>query len=758
MACCNRVSAFQPPDWTQPLRDIEADKWETAFGKDQFSLEGHVRLSLDKMNFAADKFWYNEPAGEMRAAGNVVIVEDPATITAEEIYYKVPDPSQLPVTSPLRPALDEQQVAKLRLSSGSVSGTNVTLDQPGQKLLADHLDYDLLSSKGELENARGASGIYYFGARKLHILGPASMDGEDMWVTTCDHDPPHYKLRVKKLMIREGEAVYGEGAQLYIADKKTPLYWPRWGYKSGEAGTPLNFDFKSGHRAGVGYFVNTGQQFSINEDVRLGVRFYPTTRQGIGLGVETEYDFTKTPASPLFLGKGSFASLYTTNDRGYMDLYHRQEILDNTILLLQVEEWSDKDFYKDFFYDQYRNRSAPRSFVNVTHTTPDSIITGTIRPDTNGFVHETEQLPEVAYHLLERPVAENLYVSFDSINGYNKRAHEIDEAARSVNVARLTYDWNIDEALDVTPFYEVESSWYSQGHGAGDGGFRLVNTLGTTAQTRFHRAYPGMAGFSGFKHVVLPSVTYSYRPSPTLSAGDTPFFDSYDVANGRSRVETKLDNVLFGRDAETQEVWQVARLTLYQGNDFWNEIRRAADYEAELDLRPRSWLGWMTVAERHNFDETLGANPESPNAKDTVLHLYDRLSGKTPVYDPNNPNESDTNPHGDYNRVLTYLYYEDIFSQTHLNARVGFSYTETQNVVFNRQVIYGLGYRLGENWGVAFEHRFDFETGALAQQRYEIRRNLHCWEVALTFRERQSGWDVGVSFNIAAFSGNKTKF
>ena len=90
--------------------------------------------------------------------------------------------------------------------------------------------------------------------------------------------------------------------------------------------------------------------------------------------------------------------------------------------------------------------------------------------------------------------------------------------------------------------------------------------------------------------------------------------------------------------------------------------------------------------------------------------------------------------------------------------RVGFAYTETGQTVYNRAVLYGLGYRFGEKWGLAFEHSYDFEQRKMTQQKYEIRRNLHCWEAALVFRDRETGWDIGLEFNIAAFPGTAVKF
>jgi lipopolysaccharide export system protein LptA len=589
-------AALAPPDWNQPFRDIEADVWETQLGEKKLSLKGNVRLNLDRMRFSADEFWYDEQTNEMRAKGNVLILQDPAEVFADEIYYRVADPAETPAPHVLEPSLSEQERAKRRLSLGYIDALNVTVRQPGQELSAEKMRYDIVNSTGEVENAHGHMDMYYFGGKKLRMLGPASMDGEDIWVTTCDKDPPHYRVRIKEASIRNGEVIYGKGAQLVVGETDTPLYWPQWGYNPDRAGAPLSFDFDSGHRAEIGYYMNAGMQFAVTPDAKLGLRLFPTTDEGLGVGLDSEYDFMENPASPLFLSKGDFQSLYTTEDRGYLSLRHRQEIYDDTILLFQVEQWSDQDFYKDFFWDLYRNRTEPRSFANITHTKPGYIASVTVSPETNGFVTETEKLPEVTFHLLQREIAKNLYFSFDTINGYLNNEPSGTHAARSANIGRLTYDMNLHEALNLMPFAEVDGMLYSEDLKGDDGDSRLSGTLGVTLQTRLAKTYGGAFGFSGFKHLIVPSLTYSYSPESTMDPTETPIFDPYDMMNGRSRIETKIDNVVYGRDEKTKQSWQLGRLTLYQGNDFENEVRKMEDYEAELQLQPRPWWGMLFSA------------------------------------------------------------------------------------------------------------------------------------------------------------------
>ncbi len=750
---------FKAPDWTHPWRDVTADS--ASFSKGRGSAEGNVRLKIEDTDFQADRFRYDEEAGNIHASGNVRLTQPTAFLTAEDVDYAYPIDMQQTQPSPLVPAQasDEQAMARKRLGLGKVVAQGIKVYEPERTLEADRLEYDFAQETGCIWNAKGRYGMLYYGAAQVRLLGPASASGDDIWVTTCDHDPPHYRIRIRHAEIQADQTFSGKGARFQLGSAKTPLYWPRWTYRGGED-PGLNVDFHSGRRAEIGAYINTGQRFRLTPEIELGTRLFPTTKGGVGLGFEGEYDFMDAPVSPFFRGEGSFQSLYTTKDRGYVHAYHRQELDEDTVLLAQVEQWSDRDFYKDFF-EGHKDRSEPRTFVNVTHTRPGYIAEATVKRTGHGFVRETERLPELSFHALERPLFDHVYVSFDTIDGHVKRASDGPHATRSINIGRISYDWDVTEGINVAPFVELEGSWYSNdaprwyaSNQESRSAFRFAALAGITAQTRLHREYPGAFGFDAFKHIFLPSLTYSYRPEPTMSVEDTPRFDAFDNVYGRSRLESKIANIVLGRDSATGQVWQVASLTLYQGTDFWNEIRKSRDYEIELDLRPRSYWGWLAAGEWHDVADW--SSLDQPFILPTaILRLYERIKGEQ--FDPETAYRFSVR-YGNYSRFLTYAYYDDTPLNGRFSGRAGFAYTETQGRVFNREMLYGAGYRLGENWSLGFEHRYDFERGRLARQMYEIRRDLHCWEGAFQFTDRPSGWDVGVELSIKGLPGSRLSF
>lgn len=748
---------FIVPDLSQPIEDPVAGILEG-------DLEGNLSMSEGFRFRIGDTFFEGESLsreitnGTVEASGSVNIEQADSSLTATRLKYTYPIEAPGPLEDEATPRLlstpetpEDRQQRLVR--QGKFEAEGIHLIEPSRELQADFVQYDLASQTGEIFGAKGKAGVVYFNAASLRVLGPDEFQAEDLWVTTCDLPVPHYRLALKNATVANNQVVLGTNARLQLGAVDTPFFVPKWsaGYR-GNRDTSLDFD--TGRNAETGTFVNVGLWFKVTEHLDLALRFMPTQKEGLGMGVDMEYDFMNATESRLFRSKGSLRTLYTTHERGYTEFYHRTELSDRTVVLAQTEQWYDRDFVKDFFYDAYRDRTGPRTFVNLTHITKsEGVLTLSASKATHDFTREAEKLPEFTYHHLERELAKDLYLSFDTYNGYYEsfRRRQDDKSGRSINIARLTYDWNAASWLNIAPFAEGGVSWYSRTRDDENSEVTVNGVGGVTVQSRFQRTYGGVLGFSEFKHIVVPSMTYSYRAPGGINIDDVPKFDALDDVPGRSRVETKIDNILLGKDAETGETWPVARVSAYTGNDFSNEDRRSQDYEMEIDIRPRSWWGFQTVGEHHGIEnerDFLDYFPLLNRAREAGSDIREQVDDE---YLPDDQR-------GDFNRVLALFYYDDAALNGNFNARLGYAYTETDKDIFNREVLYGMGYRINDKWSLAFEHRYDFERDELVRQSYEIRRRLHCWEATFQIRDRQSGFDVGIEFSLTAFPGARVKF
>ncbi len=722
-------------DWGRvSLKNAEYSS-EVLVDSARVTTKGGLKFSMGDALVLTDRITIGRKTGEVLLEGDVSVTRGASSMTADRLQYRptefethdsptplVPHRSDSQIRHILVPHGYEEDRSYLGRNTGVVAGKGIEWTEPLRVIRAESLEYDLGTLSGNLEGASGRAGPLYFNAKKLRILGPADFDAEDLWVTTCDLPEPHYRIRLKHASLRDSHSYAVKDARLQLGMARTPIYSPRIRGSIAPGARRLSTDLEIGSRAELGSFIDVAQWFQVTPNIQLAPRIYATTSEGTGFGLDGEYDFMDDPTSKMFRSRGSFHTLYTTEDNGYTEVYHRQELTERTVVLGQWEQWYEPDFVKDFYNDVFEDRTGPRSFVNFTHTRPQQIATATIAKSTHDFTRESEKLPEVSYHLLERRLGKGFYGTFDGVVGNYSTAPGSIESGRAITVGRLSYDLNLARGINLVPFVETEGAWYSKALDDEESAFRASAVGGATLQTRFQRAFAGRRGFSGFKHIVVPSVTYSYRPDATLDQDQTPRFDDLDDRPGRSRIESSLDNILLGRNAETDITWPVARLSLYQGYDLSNEVAESKDYEVQMEVRPRPWWGMQTVGEIHEVEANALTPPE------------------------------------DLDRLLSYLFFDNRFGKNTMNARVGFALVESNDNVFNREVLYGFGYKLTKNWSFAAEHRYDLERRELTRQAYEVRRRLHKWEMAFRIRDRESGVDIGFEINLTDFPGAKLGF
>ncbi len=715
-------------DWNADIEDIHSEGG-LSYVDGRLTVEKPVTFRVDDMTIRADRLEYLEADRQLTLEGAVRLEREGSVFTADSLVVSDPIPEwegmPLPLVPteggkaavrPLVPAGSDPEGFKPSVTHGLLQAENVVWQEEGlRELKADSLALDLRDGSGMAVNARGHAGPLYYGSDELVIEGPGNFTADKLWVTTCELPVPHYRIQLSRAELRQNRRIIGSNARLQIGKVTTPFYYPRYStVLSGEQyiqGTELRI----GGEPSLGFTIEAAQWFKAAEHANIAPRLYLTTDEGIGLGLDGEYDLMNAPAATFFRSQGEFQTLYTTEERGYVEWYHRQELTRNTVALVQLEKWSDADFVKDFYSNEYDDRSGPRSFVNLTRTRPEYIATATVSPSLHSFTSETEKLPELTFHLLERRAAGGLYGTFDGALGYYDREQDGEDSMRTVTVGRLSYDMNVAPGFNVLPFVEADGAFYADTPGGGSEVVRGSMAAGVTLQGRLQRTFPGMRQFSGFKHLILPSTTLMYRPAATVDADDTPRFDDLDDAPARFRIESTIDNIVLGRNASTEEVWPVLRVTLYQGNDLYNERVESSDYELEIEVRPRPWWGLQTIGEIHEVEV------------------------------------GDGDPGEDYSRVLAYLFYDNELGRNNLNGRIGFAYTEAAGDVLNQEVLYGGGYRINDNWSLAFEQRFDIDRNELTRQSYAIRRRLHKWEMQFTIRNRDRGVDFGLEFNLTDF-------
>jgi lipopolysaccharide assembly outer membrane protein LptD (OstA) len=631
--------------------------------------------------FDSDEVEILDYGKKLRFTGNVIITTDTAEFACDE--------------------------AVLDLENNTVRALgNVTMTREDGVFWADEATFDIESETGELTNCRGSFVPWLFVAPLLKRTGTTTGEIEDGYLTTCNLDRPHYRIAARRMEITDGEKIVARDATAYLGSAPI-LRVPRYTHSFGDDKMPFNFS--AGNDRRIGYYLRTEYDFDVTERFSGTAHADIYSDEGFGTGLDGTL-------IPLEGGEETFQTYITTEEEGRAEVYYSQEMPRDWRGLLQLEQWSNEDFLEEFYYNEFKRRTEPETFLNLTRTRPHNIISATLRKRTNDFVEETERLPEVNVSFLERQIGPTpFYFSLENSAGYLEDKPGGESSARNYTGGRISYAGRPTNWLSVVPFAELGGTYYAKGENRNDEDlYRTSSVTGVTLGSRLHRVYDSPVGnFSAFKHIVVPTLTYAYRPDPDESNAEIHQYDAIDNVLGRSRIGFQLDNVLLSKTHDGKQR-QLARLTLYSGTDLTNEQRENIDWATTFQFNPSDRLGFGFDADVHNAEED-----------------FKRFHGRIRFRERENGGRE---------------------------VRLGFGYSETEEGVFNEDLSYYFGTDLGEKWRVSLEHRYDFHDDDLEYQEYRIWRDLHCFEGAISYRVRERSEGVHILIGLKAFPGARAKF
>ena len=636
-----------------------------------------------RIEYESDEADIIDVGKELRLIGNVRITTENTEFKADEIVY-------------------DTEKNSLRATGTQPGGVRMKRD--GSSVRADEIIYDIESETGELTNCGGTFDQLFFQAPLLKRNGPNTAELLGGHGTTCELDSPHWRFEADRIEVTDGQEMYARNVKLYLGS--VPILWiPRFSHAVGETRFPVSIH--TGHKSELGYFLRTEYEFDVTEKFSGGLHTDVYTDEGFGTGLDGSLNAIEG-------GETTFKTYMTTKERGRAEIYHTQEMPHDWRAILQLEQWTDEEFLEEFYYDEFKRRTEPETFLNLTRTRPYDIISLTARKRTNGFVEETERLPELNINFLERQIGTApFYYSVENSAGYLVDRPGEEHTLRNFTSGRISYAGRPARWLSVVPFVGVDGTYYSDGL-VEDDLYRTLPLAGVTLGTRLHKVYGSrFRDFSAFKHVVVPTLTYTYRPNPDVRNTEIHEFDAIDAILGGNRIGFELDNLLLSKTTQNEQR-QLARLTLYSGTDITSEQRESVDWAARFQVSPSDRFGFEFDADSHDAGEDFKLFNGS------FYYTGDEASG--------------------------------------LKLKFGFGYSETEEGVFNEDISYYLGTNLGQKWRVSVEQRYDFHDNDLEYQEYRIWRDLHCFEAAISYRIRERSERILFIVGLKAFPGAQVKF
>lgn len=630
---------------------------------------------------------------------------------------------------------------------------NVSIQRDAYLWRGDRVSYNLKTREMTASEFKAGFPPFFTGGEAL-----ASEPGEgtnrvytaqNAYVTTDDLETPGYRIRAKSLRIIPGQSITAHGATLYLGNVPV-MYLPYFHRRLD--GVSNHFTFTPGYRSYYGPFLRSAYNWYLDNYLEGAINLDAFQKRGVGFGPDVNYDAGRW-------GQGSLSGYYIHDlqpdsdpagvpieaDRHRISFSHRGMLRTNLNATLVVREQSDAYVVRDFFEGEYRENPQPKSFFELNQQWPNWSLDLLTQPQLNDFFQTVERLPDLKLNGFRQQLgASPFYYDSESSLGYfrfqpadgsgtNYAALRAD-TFHQILLPQTFFGW-----LNLTPrvggrFTHYGETDQERGRDLSEQNRGVFNT-GAEVSFKASRVWNGARSkfwdADGLRHIIEPSVNYSFVPVPSARPRELPQFDTeipslrllpIDFPDYNAIDAIDSQNVLrlgLANKVQTKRKGEIENILNWRLFTDWRLDRREgqttfADFYSDFDLRPRSWL-------------TLSSETRT-DVEDGLLRYANHSLTLTP---------------------------NDVWSASlgHLYVRDDPDFGPDSGTSFIRSSIY---YRLNENWAWRMTHHYEAHDWTMEEQYYTIYRDLRNWTSALTFRVRDRGsgvteYTIAITFSLKAF-------
>jgi len=712
--------------------------------------------------------------------------------------------------------LDSTKVNKTDSLKARYTGTPV-MKEGADVYEGWRIAYNFKTQKGRVTLGETKEDQGYYHGEQIKKVDKDMLFIANGFYTTCEYGHPHFYFYSPEMRVTVRDKIVARPIYLYIAD--VPIFALPFGVFPSQGGrrsgiiAPAFVD-KGSRGTGLEHF---GYYFALSDYTDLAIvgdwLTSGTWRVSPNFRYVKRYDFS-----------GSLSGYYQRaienepRDANYVDradyfanLTHNQTFNPTTRLDVNFTFASSENFRRALTLTEYLNQEitsnatlsksweGTNSSISVNINRRQNLINGSI----------TNTLPSISYsHAQSYPFrfgrnnrgAEGEYAWYEMIGmSYGATGQRVDNRTRNADTGAFTVyqRQGINHTLSfnaapkagyftISPYFNYNEKWYDKsltivGYDTTTGepitadksGFEAVRTFntGVSMSTKLYGIMNSpIPGIVGFRHTVLPTLTYNYQPD--FSDPKFGYYRTYKDKSGRERKFNKFQKEIYGGAPAGEQ----QALYFSVGNIF--EMKTAAKDTSEKEqkyqlLNLNASLGYNFVADsmqlsdlslsyRTNIGEYLGISGSSTyrfyeydrNAKTRVnKYLFERgkglveltafsLSLSTSLRGERKPavteqQLSDSIRVAEHQRNQSFSSYRGIYDRPEPDFSIpwslslSFNFSQSQEnptQKFRSANISGsLDFNLTENWKFTASSSYDLVAKQLAAPQINISRDLHCW-------------------------------
>lgn len=700
-------------------------------GKSKFPSFGSAsRDSKEPVVINGDTVEYSETGKTASATNNVVITYQDMKLTCKQAVFHI----------------DTKEV---------YAEGDVVLTQEKNYFKGDRLVYNMETKTSTVLNPKVfIEPWFYGGGEKAEKSSVNEYFIKRGYVTTCDKEHPHYRVQSKQLKVYLGDKVTAHDILLFVGEAPI-FYFPYYSHslKDKHPGVTII----PGQNKNWGYFVLTSWRYYFNEDFRGRFLIDYREKRDFAYGVNLNYRIPNMGDGVLrtYLAAEKKKEGWTWqdgtnkedgNNRWRVALRHKWDMDPRTLGILEFNKMSDADVIKDYFMKDFQRDMIVNTYGSIIRTDDYYTTSVLVQKRVNNFDSTVEYLPGLDFTTRSLKIGQtNFYYAGDgSFASLAKKvatptSSNPDYSAKRIDTRnQLQYQANLLGWLSLTPFVGTQQTWYNEDIEGESNIIRGNFFTGIGTNTRFSRIYNIKSNLFNMeidklRHIISPTVSYTYRHKPTVPHDKLKQFDEIDSLGFANVISPSIENKLQTKrmiDGRLQAV-DLARFLVGVDYNFGFEDKkggRLSDYNLTFEATPYNWMRMLANSvynphrarfESFSFDivgDPYGAMG-STGLRETV---YTDLEQKKWSYGGG------------------YRWDNDLGSQ--LEGEFMFNITP--------------------KWKFTTYQRFDFKAFAdgkklinkSGEQEYRLSRDLHCWIGELVYNiSRDSGHTIWVMFRLKAF-------
>ena len=712
------------------------------------------------IDIQADQYEFRPDTGEALGHGNIRLVFQDVTLTADELTANL-----------YTKTVAAKGHVKLQRGVFVWEGDAVTGNLGTREFRVGEY-----RAKVEPWFFRGKTGVY--NSKGEVEIGQAQMSSCSYLNETVPH--PHYTLSARRIVYYpDGRyKAYGMVVRFWGVPITPPITYS--GNTQGNSG----FSVRPGYSSSWGAFLILGKTFDLSRNLTVDTTLELRSKRGVAAGANATYKQGDSTTQALVYGmndskppttsEGQNRRFDETHDRYRVEAYHRTDFTNDLTLRARVDALSDVDMLEDWFENEYNSNPQPKTFVDATLDKERFSLSGYGRTRINSFESTVETLPGVRLQLPRQRLFDSpIYYQSETTVAHLKMrwrdydfqrpdgedgkplAENLDYEATRLDTTHMFYaPFKLQDVVQVVPRAGIRATYYDQSSkqtittkdlnnmfivddpdnynstvpvkAYDDQGGQVTRVLGEGGielSSKFYRSWQNLKNDSlqldGLRHVVQPYANYTYVTNPNENRDNLYFFDEVDRLTEQNFLRVGVKQRWETR--RSQRIYTLASLENYADFPFTNE-----DGQDELDnpgyfgtraaFSPREYLKFYGHLLADMGENKVDSGRIGTNIGDPKTVLWDFSYLYRDQYTPRTVYSMGSN--------LTTVGGDTIFPHSSNDGSF---------------VTIGAAFPINPKTGGHVEYRYDILDNRFAAQIYEITRDLHCWVGALRFEQDADG-------------------